>query len=103
MTDVKYLLLSALIMAVASYIPRFLPLVFFRKKLKSAFMRSFLTYMPYAVLSALTFPAIFYSTGNIFTSIAGTVIALVLSYFNLNLALVALICSAAVFGLSFAF
>lgn len=92
-----------IIMALASYIPRAVPLIFCRKKIKSKFWQSFLFYMPYAVLSALTFPAIFYSTGNFYTALIGTCIALGLSFFNLNMALVAVICAAAVFGFGFVF
>lgn len=97
----KYYLLCALVMALASYIPRFVPLVIFRKKIKSNFIKSFLYYMPYAVLSALTLPAILYSTGNVYTGIIGTVLAIILSFFKLNLAIVALICVAVSFGFGF--
>ena len=82
--------LYVIVMAVVTYLIRMIPFVFFRKKIKSRFFRSFLYYIPYAVLSAMTIPAIFYSTGNLFTAIAGTVTAFVLSYFNLPLILVAL-------------
>ena len=82
--------LYVIVMAVVTYLIRMIPFVFFRKKIKSRFFRSFLYYIPYAVLSAMTIPAIFYSTGNLFTAIAGTVTAFVLSYFNLPLIVVAL-------------
>lgn len=82
--------LYVIVMAVVTYLIRMIPFVFFRKKIKSRFFRSFLYYIPYAVLSAMTIPAIFYSTGNIITAIAGTVTAFVLSYFNLPLIVVAL-------------
>ncbi len=85
------------VMAIVTYLIRMIPFAFFRKKIKSRFFRSFLYYIPYAVLSAMTIPAIFYSTGNIVTAIVGTVTAFVLSYFNLPLIVVAL--SAA--GMSF--
>lgn len=96
-----YILIAALCMALASYIPRVIPLVFCRKKVTSRFLKSFLFYMPYAVLTALTFPSIFYSTGNIITAAIGTAVALILSFFKLNLAAVAVICVAVVFGLGF--
>ena len=78
------------VMAIVTYLIRALPFAFFRKKIKSKFIKSFLYYVPYTVLSAMTIPAIFYSTGNIYTSIAGTVAALVLAYFNLPLIVVSL-------------
>ncbi len=81
------------VMAGVTYLIRVLPFAFFRKKITSKFLRSFLYYIPYAVLSAMTIPAIFYSTGNMVTSIVGTVVALVLAYFNLPLIVVALAAS----------
>lgn len=85
------------VMAVVTYLIRMIPFTFFRRKIKSRFFRSFLFYIPYAVLSAMTIPAIFYSTGNIFTAIVGTVTAFVLSYFNLPLIVVALSATATAF------
>lgn len=85
------------VMAVVTYLIRMIPFAFFRKKIKSRFFRSFLYYIPYAVLSAMTIPAIFYSTGNIITAVAGTVTAFVLSYFNLPLIVVALSATAVAF------
>lgn len=78
------------VMAAVTYLIRMIPFAFFRKKIKNRFFRSFLYYIPYAVLSAMTIPAIFYSTGNIVTAIAGTAVAVVLAYFNLPLIVVAL-------------
>lgn len=85
------------VMAGVTYLIRMIPFNFFRKKIKSKFFRSFLYYIPYAVLSAMTIPAIFYSTGSIATAIAGTVAAVVLAYFNLPLIVVALAAAAAAF------
>ncbi len=85
------------IMAVVTYLIRMIPFAFFRKKIKSHFFRSFLYYIPYAVLSAMTIPAIFYSTGNMLTAIVGTVTAFILSYFNLPLIVVALSATAMAF------
>ncbi len=95
------LVLSVIIMAVASYLPRVIPLVFCRKPIKSVFFKSVLVYMPYAVLACLTFPSIFYSTNSIATACIGTGVALVMSYFKINLAIVAVVCVAIVFGLGF--
>lgn len=85
------------VMAVVTYLIRVLPFAFFRKKIESKFIKSFLFYVPYAVLSAMTIPAIFYSTGNIITAVAGTAVALVLAYFDLPLIVVALAASGAAF------
>ena len=53
-----------ILMAVTTYIIRALPITILRKEIKSQFLKSFLYYVPYAVLASLTFPAIFSSTGN---------------------------------------
>ena len=74
-----------------------LPFSFFTKKIKSRFIQSFLTYIPYAVLSAMTVPAIFYSTGSTVTAIVGTAVALVLAYMNFPLIVVALAASVGAF------
>jgi branched-subunit amino acid transport protein len=88
-------------MALVTYLIRMIPFVFFRKKIKSRFFRSFLYYIPYAVLSAMTIPAIFYSTGSVVTAVAGTVAAVVLAYFGLPLIVVALAAAAAAFAAGF--
>ncbi|MBR2042963.1 MAG: AzlD domain-containing protein [Clostridia bacterium] len=82
------------VMAGVTYLIRMLPFTLMRKKIKSRFFRSFLYYVPYAVLSAMTFPSIFYSTGNVITAAVGTFTALVLAYYKKPLIVVAL-CAAA--------
>ena len=83
------------VMAGVTYLIRMIPFTLFRQKIQSPFFRSLLHYIPYAVLSAMTIPAIFTSTGNVLTSLAGTAVALVLAYFGKPLILVALAGSAA--------
>ncbi len=78
------------VMAGVTYLIRMLPFTLMRKKIKSRFFRSFLYYVPYAVLSAMTFPSIFYSTGDFITAAVGTVTALILAYFKKPLIVVAL-------------
>ena len=58
-------------MAAVTYLIRMIPLTIFRKKITNTFVKSFLYYVPYAVLSAMTFPAIFSSTGTKMSGIAG--------------------------------
>ena len=84
------LFLYVLVMALVTYLIRMIPFTLFRKRIRSVFVRSLLYYLPYAVLSAMTIPAIFYSTGNITTAALGTAVALVLAYFKLPLIVVAL-------------
>lgn len=85
------------VMAGVTYLIRMLPFTFFRRKIKSRFFKSFLYYIPYAVLSAMTIPAIFYCTGDMATAIVGTAAAVTLAYFNLPLIVVALAAAAAAF------
>ena len=93
--------LYIIVMALVTYLIRMIPFVFFRKKIKSRFFRSFLYYIPYAVLSAMTIPAIFYSTGSVITAVVGTVAAAMLAYFGLPLIAVALTAAAAAFAAGF--
>ena len=86
-----YMLCMTLVMAVVTYLIRMIPFAFFRKKIKSRFIKSLLYYVPYAVLSAMTFPAIFYSTGNIYTALIGTAVALIASISKRSLVVVAIL------------
>lgn len=88
--DLKYAFTAVLLMALVTYLPRVLPLVVFRKEIKSNYVKSFLYYVPYAVLGALTFPDIFYSTGNFATALCGTIVALILAYKDKGLVVVAI-------------
>ena len=85
------------VMAAVTYLIRMIPFTFFNKKIKSKFVRSFLYYIPYAVLSAMTIPAIFYSTGNIATAVIGTLTAVILAFFNFPLIIVAVAAALAAF------
>lgn len=98
-----YMVVLVLLMALVTYVIRVVPLAFIRKKIKSRYIKSVLYYMPYAVLAAMTFPYIFYSTGNFYSALIGTVIAVVASSLKQSLIVVALISCAAVFGFGFLF
>ncbi len=84
------MLIYIAVMAGVTYLIRMIPFTVFRRKIKSRFIQSVLYYIPYAVLSAMTFPSIFYSTDNTVTAVIGTIIAVVLAYFRLPLTIVAL-------------
>ena len=90
-----------LVMAGVTYLIRMLPFALIRKKIKSRFFKSVLFYIPYAVLSAMTFPSIFYATGNTVTAVIGTVVAVVLAYFKLPLIVVSIAACAAAFVAGF--
>ena len=93
--------LMILVMAGVTYLIRMLPFVFFRKKIKSRYILSLLHYIPYAVLSAMTFPYIFYSTNNFFTALIGTVVALVAATCKRSLLTVAVLSCLAVLVFGF--
>lgn len=86
-----------LAMAVTTYLIRMLPLTVFRKPIKSRFIRSFLHYVPYACLTAMTFPAILYDTTYILSGVAALVIAIWLAFRGKSLIVVSLSSCAAVF------
>lgn len=54
------------VMAGTTYLIRALPMLLVRRKIKSHFVQSFLYYVPYAVLAAMTVPAILESTASAF-------------------------------------
>lgn len=89
------------VMAGVTYLIRMIPFAAFKHKIKSRFLQSVLYYIPYAVLSAMTFPAIFYSTGSTATAAVGTAVAVILAYFRLPLTVVAIIACAASFAAGF--
>lgn len=69
----------------------------FSKKINDKRVQSFLYYVPYAVLSAMTFPAIFSSTGSEVSAVVGCVVAIVLAYMKRGLLTVAVGAAGAVF------
>lgn len=92
-----YIIVGIAVMALVTYLVRVLPMVIFRKKITNVRIKSFLYYVPYAVLSAMTFPAIFSSTGTLPSAIAGCLVAVILAYFKRGLLTVAVGAAAAVF------
>lgn len=89
------------VMALVTYAVRMLPLVIFRKKIASPFVKSFLYYMPYAVLGAMTIPGILYSTASIPSAAAGLVIAVAFAWKGRSLLAVAVAACAAAYAVSF--
>ena len=87
--DISYLVIGILIMAGVTYFIRVTPMVVFRKKIENKRIKSFLYYIPYTVLAAMTFPAISDSTGPTIRAAAGRVAAILLAYFKRGLLTVA--------------
>ena len=83
-------------MALTTYLIRVLPMTLFRKPIRSRFVRSFLHYVPYACLTAMTFPAILSSTASRISGAAALIVAVALAFRGKSLIVVALSSSAAV-------
>ena len=92
-----YILGGIAIMALMTYIIRVTPMVIFQKKIENNRIKSFLYYIPYTVLAAMTFPAIFSSTGSQVGAAIGCAVAVLLAYFKRGLLVVALGAAGAVF------
>ena len=86
-----------LIMAAVTYLVRMLPLALIKKKIRSRFLVSLLVYLPYAVLAALTFPAVFYATSSALASAVGCAVACLFAYLRVPMVLVALFAAVASF------
>ena len=83
-------------MALTTYLIRMIPLTVFRRPIQSRFLKSFLHYVPYACLTAMTFPAILTSTASILSGSAALIVGVVLAYRGKSLLTVSLAASAAV-------
>ena len=83
-------------MALTTYLVRVIPLTLFRKPIKSLFLKSFLHYVPYACLTAMTFPAILTSTAAVISGAVALIVAVILAYRGRSLLTVSLSASAAV-------
>ncbi len=82
-------------MAGITYLVRALPFILFRKRIENRFMLSVLYYAPYAVLSAMTFPDILYSTGSLPTAGVGLLVTFLAAWRNLPMVVVAVLGSGA--------
>ncbi len=89
MLSIRDFFIYLFIMAGVTYLIRALPLVIFKGKITNRFVQSFLYYVPYAVLGAMTFPSILFSTENLAASIAGLITTCVLAFKEKSLIIVA--------------
>ena len=91
MSNSVYVAFAILIMSLITYVIRLLPLTFFRKKITNPYVKSFLNFVPYSVLGAMTFPDVIYSTGSKISAVIGVAVALILSLKNKGLLTVSLV------------
>ncbi len=85
-TFLTYLIL----MVLSTYLIRAIPFAAIKNKIENRFLSSFLYYIPYAVLTAMTIPAIFTATGSVISAAAGLIVAIILAIKNHSLTTVAL-------------
>lgn len=86
-----------LIMFGVTYLTRVLPLMIFKKRIQNRFIRSFLLYIPYAVLAAMTFPAVFFAVDNVPAAVAGVIAAIIVALMGKSLFTVAITASIVVY------
>ena len=89
--DLPTMALMILAMAGTTYLIRMLPFVLFRKKIKNRYVLSLLYYIPYAVLASMTFPYVFFATGNVLSALVGTAVAIIASLCKRSLIIVAIL------------
>ncbi len=78
------------VMAGVTYLIRVAPFVLVREEIQNAKVKAFLDYVPYAVLAAMTVPAVFTATSNVYSAAAGFVTALIMALRDRSLLTVAL-------------
>ena len=98
---VEYILLSTAVMALTTYLIRVLPMVLFRKKITNIRIKSFLYYVPYATLAAMTFPTIIHATQSPVSGLAALVVGVITAWFGWDIFRVAFSCCGVVLLLEF--
>lgn len=93
--------LYLLILAGSTYLIRVIPFVAIKNKINNRFIRSFLAYIPYAVLTAMTIPAVFYATNWWAGAAAGLIVAVIFALKEKGLTVVAIAACVAVFVVEF--
>lgn len=91
MIDFKTYLQFLAVMTGVTYLLRAVPFVLLKKELTSPFWKSFLAYIPYTVLAAMTVPAIFYATETRLSGICALVTAVIASLLGRGLVVVAVV------------
>ena len=92
--------LCIITMALVTYGIRALSLTLIRKKITSHFIRSLLSYLPYGVLAAMSFPAIMYCCESQLAAVCGSLCALILALLDQPLTMVALASALTVLAVS---
>ncbi len=98
MCSMENIAICMLIMALTTYLIRLIPIGFVRTKLDNEWVRDFLFYIPFCVLSAMTFPDVLYSTTpagattpHFVSAAIATMVAIVMAWKDRGLVRVALV------------
>ena len=86
-----------LIMALVTYLIRVLPLTLIRKEITNTFIRSFLYYVPYVTLAAMTFPAMMDATDSPTAGAIAFIFAIILAWKGASLFVVSVLACIMVF------
>ena len=89
--------LYLIILAGSTYLLRAIPFVAVKNKIQNTYIRSFLHYIPYTVLAAMTVPSVFFATDSIISAAIGLVFAIAFALWDMGLTTVALVSCATVF------
>lgn len=85
------------LMAVTTYLIRMIPFTLFRKQITNRHFKAFMYFVPYACLSSMTIPAIFFSTGSVISASVGLLVALIAAILRRSLPAVAALACVAVY------
>lgn len=88
--------IALLVMAGVTYLLRAIPLVALRGTITNEWLLSFLYYVPYVVLTAMTIPAIIFATQSPISGTVALAVAVILALRGTSLVVVALGAAAAV-------
>lgn len=75
-------------MALVTYLPRLIPMAFWREMSLPPRIRTFLEYIPYAALGALIFPGVINSTGDTRSALGGALVAIITAWLGMNILIV---------------
>ena len=90
MLDLKSFVFYLLVMSGTTYLIRVLPLILIKRKITNRFVCSFLYYVPYAVLTVMTFPGVLNCTGNYVSGTLAFLVCMVVAYFSKSMLAVAI-------------
>lgn len=95
--DPKQFFLYLAVLSGSTYLIRAIPFAMLTKKIENKRIQSFLYYIPYAVLTAMTLPAVFYATNSIVSAAVGLLVAVLFAYKDKSLTVVAVAACVGVF------